>query len=602
MFLNSKLGNFNRSNMTNASFKVDSKLTAILGENYRSTEYALKELVDNSWDADAENVWIILPEPLTKDPVTIQDDGSGMTEKEVKNEYLFIANSRTSRKGEYTIQKRRAVKGRKGIGKFSGLVVATIMEVTTIARGKKTILTIDKKVILNSNLDLEKIELPVNVEECPDCSSGTSITLSELNQNFHFPNPERLKQILVAEYGRTEGFNIYINGQKLDIEDIPGETIREEIIMPDIGKVTLKFTLADSKTPLKGSGIGIRVQGKLIGRPNYLGLENNEELPKKLLKRVIGEIEADGLKDDVTADWGAIFENSIAYQSILEQFRPRIEDAIRGKFKTEVNLQKARLKKSLNKKLEQLPEFKRAFAEKHIERILKKFFNESDDKIDTIISVVLDAFDKDFYWEVMYHIDQAKDSEISVFAEALSNFGLLELSLISSQAINRRKFLDYLETIASKDETLEQDMHKAIEKNLWVFGQKYSLMASNQTLKNIIAKYTDKEFKGERASKRPDLFLAQDYSKYLLVEFKRPSHTIKRDDENQAEKYRDDLVSELGISDIEIIVIGGKVDQKIDSRHVANNAKLITFNALIADSRHQIDWLLKEVEHGFIDF
>lgn len=584
--------------MTNASFKIDSKLTAILGENYRSTEYALKELVDNSWDADAENVWILLPEPLTKDPVTIHDDGSGMTEKEVKNEYLFIANSRTSRKGEYTIQKKRPVKGRKGIGKFSGLVVATIMEVSTVARGKKTILTIDKRVILNSNLDLEKIELPVNVEECSECSNGTSITLSELNQNFHFPNPERLKQILVAEYGRTEGFNIYINGQKLDIEDIPGDTFKEEIVLPDIGKVTLKFTLADSKTPLKGSGIGIRVQGKLIGRPNYLGLENIEELPKKLLKRVIGEIEADGLKDDVTADWGAIFENSIAYQAILEQFRPRIEDAIRGKFKTEVNLQRARLKKSLNKKLEQLPEFKRSFAEKYIERILKKFYNESDDKIDTIISVVLDAFDKDFYWEVMHHIDQAKDSEISVFAEALSNFGLLELSLISSQAINRLKFLDYLETIASNDETLEQDMHKAIEKNLWIFGQKYSLMASNQTLKNVIAKYADKEFKGERASKRPDLFLAQDYSKYLLVEFKRPSHTIKRDDENQAEKYRDDLLSELGISDIEIIVIGGKVDQKIDSRHVASNTKLITFSALIADSRHQIDWLLNELQHG----
>ena len=426
--------------MTNASFKVDSKLTAILGESYRSTEYALKELVDNAWDADAENVWIVLPDLLTKDPVSIQDDGSGMTEKEVENEYLYIANSRTSRK-------RRAVKGRKGIGKFSGLVVAAIMEVSTIARGKKTVLTVDKRIILSSNLDLEKIELPVIVEDCLDCPNGTSIKLSELNQNFHFPNPERLKQILVAEYGRSEGFSVYINGQKLDIEDIPGETFREEITLPNVGKVTLKFTLADGKTPLKGSGIGIRVQGKLIGRPNYLGLENNEELPKKLLKRVIGEIEADGLKDDVTADWGAIFENSKAYQTILQMLQPKIENAIKSKFKMEVGLQKARLKKSLNKKLEQLPEFKRVFAEKSIEKVLKKFYNESDDKIDTIISVVLDAFDKDFYWEVMHHIDQAKDSEISILAEALSDFGLLELSIISGQAINRRKFLDYLENL-----------------------------------------------------------------------------------------------------------------------------------------------------------
>ena len=66
-----------------ASFKVNTRLASILGESYRSTELALKELVDNSWDADAENVWITLPEPLTKNPIIIKDDGSGMTEKQI---------------------------------------------------------------------------------------------------------------------------------------------------------------------------------------------------------------------------------------------------------------------------------------------------------------------------------------------------------------------------------------------------------------------------------------------------------------------------------------------------------------------------------------
>jgi len=42
-----------------AHFKIDPRLAALLGETYRSTEQALKELVDNAWDAD--NVWINLP-------------------------------------------------------------------------------------------------------------------------------------------------------------------------------------------------------------------------------------------------------------------------------------------------------------------------------------------------------------------------------------------------------------------------------------------------------------------------------------------------------------------------------------------------------------
>ena len=39
-----------------ASFKVDPKLAELLGETYKCTEDAIKELVDNSFDADAEDV------------------------------------------------------------------------------------------------------------------------------------------------------------------------------------------------------------------------------------------------------------------------------------------------------------------------------------------------------------------------------------------------------------------------------------------------------------------------------------------------------------------------------------------------------------------
>ena len=55
-----------------ANFKVDTRLASILGETYRSTEYALKELVDNAFDADADNVWIKLPKPLTEEPIVIK--------------------------------------------------------------------------------------------------------------------------------------------------------------------------------------------------------------------------------------------------------------------------------------------------------------------------------------------------------------------------------------------------------------------------------------------------------------------------------------------------------------------------------------------------
>lgn len=61
-----------------ANFSVDPRLAAILGENYTSSERALRELVDNAWDAEAKVVKITLPEILSDAPIIVTDDGSGM--------------------------------------------------------------------------------------------------------------------------------------------------------------------------------------------------------------------------------------------------------------------------------------------------------------------------------------------------------------------------------------------------------------------------------------------------------------------------------------------------------------------------------------------
>jgi HSP90 family molecular chaperone len=164
-------------------------LATLLGENYRSSEYAIKELIDNAWDADADTVWISLPEPLSQEPVVIQDNGSGMTEKEVLNEYLRVASSRKSRKGEKTSLKNRKVKGRKGIGKFAGLLAANLMILETTARGIKTRLELDKESLLNapkSQSDLEAIVLPHKTEKADSLKQGTTITLFGLNQSWLF--------------------------------------------------------------------------------------------------------------------------------------------------------------------------------------------------------------------------------------------------------------------------------------------------------------------------------------------------------------------------------------------------------------------------------
>src|SRR5438270_237035 len=78
----------------------------------------------------------------------------------------------------------RTVRGRKGIEKFAGLVAAEDMRVETWARGKKTTLNISKTALLQAKGDLEKIDLPITVEDCGPDAKGTTITLSRLNSRF----------------------------------------------------------------------------------------------------------------------------------------------------------------------------------------------------------------------------------------------------------------------------------------------------------------------------------------------------------------------------------------------------------------------------------
>lgn len=78
---------------------------------YTATERALAELIDNSYEADAKNVIVIIVQQKSKHSSTqrqaswraieiyVADDGTGMTQAELNHGLAFGAGTRTSRKG-----------------------------------------------------------------------------------------------------------------------------------------------------------------------------------------------------------------------------------------------------------------------------------------------------------------------------------------------------------------------------------------------------------------------------------------------------------------------------------------------------------------------
>lgn len=573
-------------------FQVDSRLATLLSQEYSSSERALKELVDNAWDADAERVTIMLPKPMSGDPIVIQDDGTGMTEEELRRHYLSIAADRRSRRGERTAGKNRLVKGRKGIGKFAGLMAAAVMTLETRARGRLCRITL-RLDDLSEVEDIEQLNIGLQSEPCGPELHGTTITLSDLHQGLAYPDANRLRQILLQDYGRQDDFAITIDGKRLDVDDVSGTYSEQEQDLPSAGKVKLRFSISDGKSGLRQPGITLRVDGKAVGRPGFFGLDQRDDFPSKLLRKLYGEIDADGLRDHITAGWDAAVENSELLKEVEGYVQPILRDAYEQQYRREIQLAQARLQRAILARLSALPEHKRAFADRAIKRILDKYYGEPESKVEPVVNVLLEAMERSDYRILLEHIAEATPGDVAGVAERLDEFGLAEMAFFVQQATARQVFLDQLDALARDAATTEAVVHKALERNLWVFGPEYSLFSSNSTLRRQVEDVLGKTYSGDKADKRPDLLLNENLGgQYLLIEFKRPSHALNHGDYVQAIGYRHELAKYLG-SPIQVLLVGGSrsSDFPTDNREPHVEARI--FGQVISTARRQIEWLLR---------
>lgn len=575
----------------NAKFHVASRLARLLSQEYSCTEKALKELVDNAWDADADSVSISLPSPMSDAPIEIIDDGSGMTSEEVRRHYLAIAADRRVSRGKRTLSKQRLVKGRKGVGKFAGLMAASEMRLETYARGVSSSFTLR----LHDLGGVEDIEqLPINLISNPCASNlrGTKITLMGLHADLAYPDPNKLRQILIQDYGREAGITIFVNGKELGVDDINGYFQDFSFSIDGVGDARLRFAIAETKSVSRQPGIAIRVDGKVVGKPSFFGLEEQDDFPQKLLRRLYGEVNADGLREHVTAGWDSLVENSELLMHLVDYVKPKILNAFKEHYGREIQLAQARLQRQIHDRLAALPEYRREYADKAIKKVLERFFGEPPEKIEPYVFVLLEAIERSDYGALLNHLATASKGDVAAIADALQEFGLVEIAHLVEQAKARQIFLDGLETLAQNTLTLEVSMHKAIEKNMWIFGPVYSLFSSNKTLQRQVEDTLGKKYNGEMASKRPDLLLNEDQNgTCLLIEFKRPAHSLNREDYTQATTYRHELTKYLG-KPIKVLLIGGRRSPDFPMENREPDVAAMTFDDVIGTARRQIEWQL----------
>ena len=108
--------------------RIDLNVLNHLGINlYSNVPAVLSEVVANSWDADSERVEIVIDD--RKGVISIEDNGTGMDERDINEKYLMVGYQRRIEEGVITPIHKRHVMGRKGIGKLSLFSIADTIEI-----------------------------------------------------------------------------------------------------------------------------------------------------------------------------------------------------------------------------------------------------------------------------------------------------------------------------------------------------------------------------------------------------------------------------------------------------------------------------------------
>lgn len=184
-------------------------------------EEAIKEFIDNSFDADANNIWIEIWDENKKLSISVQDDGLGMNKELLERSLAF---------GETNNEDGSQKIGRFGFGMTTAIVSKT-KNAEVFSKEKKggyyyTIVDLN---------ELEKdptMKLYKPIEKNPDklyshikkVDSGTFIVLKECDKS-DFKKPDTIKKHLLEDLGMTyryfiqEEKKIFVNGTPVELDD-----------------------------------------------------------------------------------------------------------------------------------------------------------------------------------------------------------------------------------------------------------------------------------------------------------------------------------------------------------------------------------------------
>ncbi|MDO8480357.1 MAG: hypothetical protein Q7S65_00920 [Nanoarchaeota archaeon] len=175
--------------------------------------------------------------------------------------------------------------------------------------------------------------------------------------------------------------------------------------------------------------------------------------------------------------------------------------------------------------------------------------------------------------ELIKRISKQDSKAMDELSKLLETSSLLEVTSVSRILMSRLMTIEIFEEMVTNEETFEirgnNSIQSKLENNMWILDEEWWLVQANKTLKKFIGDEIEKEDK----NLRPDFVCVSFENRLIIVDIKRPSHDITKEDIDQVENYKI-IAKQYKGSDyrgIDCYLVGKKITPK--SRSIANERK-----------------------------
>jgi len=566
-------------------------LIRTLGSLGSSPEVALTELVANAWDAGATRVEIFIPEQVGQ-KLSIEDNGIGLTKSEFYSRWMKLGYNRLKHQGKKVefpkgVALQRYAYGRNGVGRHGMLCFNDEYNVTTSKEGEQSLFVITTK----------SEDQPFVIAEEKFKKSKKNGTKLEVIVEKNLPNAATILEVISARFLHDPNFNIFINRQSIELENLKGLIYSEKL---QVQNINLDIHLVDSQKSRKSTiyqGIAFWQGGKLIGEPSWvIGSHIVLDGRTKEAKRYSVVVRTNDLADYIKEDW-----TGFKKEDFLDTLFIEVENIVQGMFskisKENIQERTRQIKEEFKQEYNELSALAKYEFNEALENIASTNPTAREDSITLAVETIINLEKTRSGSELLQKLSRLSQEDIEGLNKLLDHWSIKDALTVLDEIDKRISIVEAIRKL-SNDPTVDelQVLHPLISNSRWIFGPEYDSpeYSSNSqlqtTVEKVFGKKVDKSvFTNNR--KRPDLVSLQNstlsitgianydnelvvVNKVLVIELKRGGFKLSRVERDQAVGYVEDFMScgsLIGNPYINAFVVGDSFSEKVQPTHTILN-------------------------------